>query len=174
MCEIWTNDKHEGNTYVLRNSWAITEHTKCFCAKIALYLPCLHLSGQSFSSVVRPWEGSLFCPWSTMICQESSLRLRRPFGSWMGIFGITRPWVGSVVDFDGHGMKVIVGAVLTAEFIQLQRVLEVWMVIGTRVCVASKLVGGWCERFWLMICELRSVTAGECGVGDILVISVII
>ena len=140
MCEIWTNDKHEGNTYVLRNSWAITERTKCFCAKIALYLPCLHLSGQSFSSVVRPREGSLFCPWSTMICQESSLR---PFGSWMGIFGITRPWVGSAVDFDGHGMKVIVGAVLTAEFIQLQRVLEVWMVMAQGfVLPASLSVGG--------------------------------
>ena len=43
----------------------------------------------------------------------------------MGMFGITRPWVGSAVDFDGHGMKVIVGAVLAAEFVQLQCVLEV-------------------------------------------------
>ena len=60
-----------------------------------------------------------------MIRQESSLRLRRPFGNRMGMFGITRPWVGSAVDFDGRGMKVIIGAVLAAEFVQLQCVLEV-------------------------------------------------
>lgn len=93
-----------------------------------------------------------------MIRHESSLGLRRPLDSRMGTLGITRPCVGSVVDFDGREITVIVGGVLDTEFAQTRCVLDGWTLIGTRARVACEVVAEqstpMCEWFWLTIREL--------------------
>ena len=55
---------------------------------------------------------------------------------------MTRPCVGSVVDFDGRGTKVIVGGVLDGELAQLQGVFNACTVMGISARVAAELVTG--------------------------------